>query len=41
LLNECGSDDVATCASLLTMEWLYGGRVRSNLEKVFGAKIGR
>ena len=40
LLNEFGSDYVATCASLLTMEWLYGGRVRSNLEKVFGAKIG-
>jgi hypothetical protein len=41
LLNEFGSDYVATCASLLTMEWLYGGRVRSNLESVFGAKIGR
>lgn len=41
LLNEFGSDYVATCASLLTMEWLYGGRVRGNLEKVFGAKIGR
>lgn len=41
LLNEFGSDYVATCASLLTMEWLYGGRVRGNLERVFGAKIGR
>ena len=41
LLNEFGSDYAAACASLLTMEWLYGGRVRSNLEKVFGAKIGR
>jgi hypothetical protein len=40
LLNEFGSDYAAACASLLTMEWLYGGRVRSNLEKVFGAKIG-
>lgn len=41
LMNEFGSDYVTTCASLLTMEWLHGGKVRSNLESVFGAKVGR
>jgi hypothetical protein len=41
LLNEFGSDYVTTCASLLTMEWLHAGRVRTNLESVFGTKIGR
>lgn len=41
LLNKFGDDYVATCADLLTMEWFYTSRVRNNLEKVFGAKIGR
>ena len=41
LMNEFGSDYVTASASLLTMEWLHGGKVRSNLESVFGAKVGR
>jgi hypothetical protein len=41
LLNRFGADYVATCASLLTMDWLYSERVRGNLERVFGAKLGR
>jgi hypothetical protein len=41
LLNRFGSDYVATCATLLTMDWLYSERVRGNLERVFGAKLGR
>jgi len=41
LLNRFGSDYVTTCAELLTMEWLYSPRVRGNLERVFGATLGR
>jgi hypothetical protein len=41
LLNRFGANYVATCSSLLTMEWLYSDRVRGNLEKAFDATLGR
>jgi len=39
LLNTFGADYIATCASLLTMEWLYSERVRDNLAQVFGVLL--
>jgi hypothetical protein len=39
LLNTFGADYVATCAELLTMEWLYSDRVKSNLEQAFGVAL--
>lgn len=39
LLNTFGADYVATCAELLTMEWLYSDRVRSNLQRAFGVSL--
>lgn len=41
LLNRFGRDYVATCASLLTMDWLYSDRVKSNFERVFKTKLER
>jgi hypothetical protein len=41
LLNRFGRDYVATCASLLTMDWLYSDRVKNNLENVFNTKLTR
>lgn len=41
LLNRFGRDYVATCSSLLTMEWLYSERVRGNFERAFGTKLAR
>lgn len=41
LLNTFGADYVATCVSLLTMDWLHSERVSTNLEKVFGVPLGR
>jgi hypothetical protein len=39
LLNTFGADYVATCAALLTMEWLYSDRVKGNLKQVFGVSL--
>jgi hypothetical protein len=41
LLNTFGADYVATCATLLSMEWLYTERVRGNLEDVFEVSLRR
>jgi len=41
LLNRFGRDYVATCADLLTMNWLYSDRVKGNFEHVFKTKLER
>lgn len=39
LLNTFGADYVATCAALLTMDWLYSDRVKGNLQQAFKVSL--
>jgi len=41
LLNRFGPEYLAVCSNLLSLEWLYDGRVRTNLEKVFAVKLSK
>jgi hypothetical protein len=39
LFNCFGPEYVAATSTLLTLDWLRGGRVRDNLERAFGVRL--
>lgn len=41
IFNRFGPEYLGVCASLISLDWLYSPRVKTNLEKIFGVKLSR
>jgi hypothetical protein len=41
IFNRFGPEYLAVCANLISLEWLYSARVRTNLSKIFGVELSR
>ena len=41
IFNRFGPEYLGVCASLISLEWLYSTRVRTNLSKIFGVDLSR
>ena len=41
IFNRFGPEYLGVCANLISLEWLYSTRVRTNLTKIFGVELSR
>jgi hypothetical protein len=41
VFNRFGPEYLGVCSNLISLEWLYSPRVRTNLSKIFGVDLSR
>jgi hypothetical protein len=41
IFNRFGPEYLGVCSNLISLEWLYSPRVRTNLSKIFGVNLSR
>jgi len=41
IFNRFGPEYLGVCANLISLDWLYSSRVRTNLSKIFGVNLSR
>jgi hypothetical protein len=41
IFNRFGPEYLGVCANLISLDWLYSARVRTNLSKIFGVNLSR